>query len=90
MNIRDIDIEKIGLLSVIDSILFLANLRRLDMKPYFKKMAFVRCRRRIFREYGFNIDGPPSRLAYDLLLSCGGDIQLWPDEIPPQIKRMDS
>ncbi len=72
-------------LTAIEAILLLANLRRLRLKPFLTEKAFSHFRDRMIRKFEVDISGPPSIMAYDLLVCRGGDLELWPS--PSEIER---
>lgn len=72
-------------LTLIESILLLANLRRLKLKPFLTEKAASCFRSRILKRYGVDIEGPPDKTAYELLSCRGGDLELWPS--PREIER---
>jgi hypothetical protein len=72
-------------LTPIESILLLCNLRRLKLKPFLTEKASSRFRDRMLRKFGVDIEGPPDKVAYELLSCRGGDLELWPS--PREIER---
>ena len=72
-------------LTLIESILLLANLRRLRLKQFLTEKAFSRFRDRMLRKFSVDIDGPPDKVAFELLSCRGGDLELWPS--PREIER---
>jgi len=68
-------------MTVPERLFILAHLRRMNVKPFMTKTAHTHYRRRILRKYQVDIDSPPSKLAYELLVDRGALLHEF-DDIP--------